>query len=85
MQSLGPLLQRVKGDGLKVISNAGGINPESCVTALRAAAKQAGVELSIATVTGDDLLDQVSGRGTQRGGSNLLVGWCRGPRWLPWV
>lgn len=60
VQSLGPLLQQVKKDGVKVISNAGGINPESCVASLRAASKKAGVDLSIAMVTGDDLLGEVS-------------------------
>ncbi len=43
-----------------MVSNGGGINPESCVQALRAAAKQGGVDLSIAMVTGDDLLPMVS-------------------------
>lgn len=59
VQSLGPLLGQVKEQGLKVVSNAGGINPTSCVDALRTAAKKAGVDLSIATVVGDDLLAQV--------------------------
>lgn len=59
MQTLAPLLGQVKEQGLKVVSNAGGINPSSCVAALHAAAKQAGVDLSIAMVTGDDLLHKV--------------------------
>lgn len=59
VQSLGPLLGQVKERGIKVVSNAGGINPLSCVQALRAAAEQAGVQLSIAMVTGDDLLHMV--------------------------
>ena len=60
VQSLAPMLGQVKKSGLKIISNAGGINPSSCVDALQAAAKQAGVELSVAMVTGDDLLGKVS-------------------------
>lgn len=59
VQSLGPLLGQVKERGIKVVSNAGGINPLSCVQALRAVAEQAGVQLSIAMVTGDDLLHMV--------------------------
>lgn len=59
VQTLGPLLGQVKEQGIKVVSNAGGINPSSCVEALCAAAKQAGVNLSIAIVTGDDLLPMV--------------------------
>lgn len=59
VQSLGPLLGQVKKQGLKVVSNAGGINPVSCVEALQVAAQKAGVDLSIAMVTGDDLLPQI--------------------------
>ena len=60
VQCLGPLLGQVKEQGLKVVANAGGINPAACVQALRTASEQAGVELSIAMVTGDDLLPKVS-------------------------
>lgn len=59
VQSLAPMLGQIKSSGLKVISNAGGINPTCCVEALQAASKQAGVELSVAMVTGDDLLSKV--------------------------
>lgn len=59
VQSLVPLLGQVKKQGIKVVSNAGGINPSSCVEALRAAAKKAEIDLSIAMVTGDDLLPKV--------------------------
>ena len=73
----------MKADGLKVISNAGGINPMACVAALRAAAKQAGVELSIAAVTGDDLLEQVRGGVlSTQGGSD--GGHYRETRWKQW-
>ena len=60
VQSLGPLLGQVKQSGIKVISNAGGINPAACVLALQTAAKHAGVQLSVAMVTGDDLIAKVS-------------------------
>ena len=59
VQSLAPLLTQVKEKGIKVVSNAGGINPLACVQALQGAAKQAGVNLSVAMVTGDDLLYKV--------------------------
>lgn len=39
-----------------MITNAGGINVESCVQAMNEAASKAGVELRIAAVTGDDLM-----------------------------
>jgi len=64
VQSLAPLLQQVKEKGIKVVSNAGGINPSSCVDALRSAAEKAGVQLSIGMVAGDDLLSKVCGWGT---------------------
>ena len=63
VQCLSPLLKRVKESGIKVISNAGGINPAACVQALRDAANQSGVNLSIAMVTGDDLLGKVHFKG----------------------
>ena len=45
--------------GIKVISNAGGINPISCGEALEKYCKKMDVKLNIAVITGDDLLSQV--------------------------
>ena len=59
VQCLVPLLSQVKQQGVRVVSNAGGINPSACVEAIHAAAKQANLQLSIAMVTGDDLLGKV--------------------------
>ncbi|MDP1858471.1 MAG: acyclic terpene utilization AtuA family protein [Gemmatimonadaceae bacterium] len=44
--------------GVKVIANAGGVNPRACADALLALANQRGVrgKLSLGVVTGDDLL-----------------------------
>ncbi len=50
-----PLLPAVQAQGLKVISNAGGMNVHACREALAAAATAAGVTLRIAVVEGDDL------------------------------
>lgn len=50
-----PLLPAVKAQGMKVISNAGGMNVGACRDALAAAAEAAGISLRIAVVEGDDL------------------------------
>jgi len=54
--AIAPLLSQIKQRGIKVVTNAGGINPQACRAALAEVAKQAGVDLSIATVTGDDVM-----------------------------
>jgi len=50
-----PLLPAVKAQGMKVISNAGGMNVGACRDALQAAAVAAGITLRIAVIEGDDL------------------------------
>lgn len=42
--------------GIRVVANAGGVNPAGCCAALQAALDSAGVKLKVAAVTGDDLL-----------------------------
>ncbi len=55
---MAPLLGEIVERGIRVVSNAGGINPLACREALMAAARAAGVELRVAVVMGDDLLPQ---------------------------
>ena len=55
-------LQGIAESGVKLISNAGGINPEACGRAIRQLIEDAGLSLKVAVITGDDLmpkLDQV--------------------------
>ncbi|MGN8345571.1 acyclic terpene utilization AtuA family protein [Pseudomonas sp. SMV71] len=62
---LTPLLQRLHADRIRVISNAGGVNPQACAAALQAACDTAGVPLKIAVLLGDDLqprLQQLAGQ-----------------------
>jgi hypothetical protein len=49
------VLPEVVKRGIKVISNAGGINPKACAKALAALATELGVTLRIAVVDGDDV------------------------------
>ena len=55
------ILPAIADRGVKVISNAGGVNPRACAAAVRAAADKAGVgdKIRIALVTGDDLLPEL--------------------------
>ncbi|MCC1497168.1 acyclic terpene utilization AtuA family protein [Alcanivorax sp. 1008] len=54
-QVMAPLAKEIKSKGIKVISNAGGVNPQACRKALQEAFAAAGVEMTIALVEGDDL------------------------------
>jgi hypothetical protein len=53
-----PVLKEIKERKTVLLSNAGGMNPQSCARALRKAAAAAGVSLRIAVIEGDDLLPQ---------------------------
>ncbi|MFJ3049596.1 acyclic terpene utilization AtuA family protein [Pseudomonas nitroreducens] len=50
-----PLLGDIASKKVRVISNAGGVNPQACASALSAACEKAGVALKIAVVHGDNL------------------------------
>lgn len=56
VEVLAPLLGEIAAKNIRVISNAGGVNPGACATALKAACEKAGVALKIAVLHGDNLL-----------------------------
>jgi len=48
--------------GVRVVSNAGGLNPRSCAAAVRAIGLSAGRDVKVAVVEGDDVTELVNGR-----------------------
>jgi acyclic terpene utilization AtuA family protein len=56
---LEPWLGQIHERGIKVVTNAGALNPAACARAFAAAAEAAGVPLKIAAVEGDDIRPQL--------------------------
>ena len=54
-QVMRPLAAEIAARKIKVIANAGGVNPRACAAALAAVLRELGVRLSIAVVVGDDV------------------------------
>ena len=54
------ILPEIAGEGIKVISNAGGVNPEACKDALMKVITDGGYEdIKVAVVDGDDILSNI--------------------------
>jgi hypothetical protein len=53
------IVREVARRGIKVVANAGGVNPGACRDAVAKVARDAGVDLRIAVVHGDDLMAQL--------------------------
>jgi hypothetical protein len=64
---IAPHAARIAAQGIKVVANAGGVNPQACKAAVEAALAAAGVNLAVAVVSGDDLLDQAEALGARPG------------------
>ena len=56
---ISPYLSELAARRIRVVANAGGLDPHGCATALRRAADAAGVRLRIASIAGDDLSHRV--------------------------
>lgn len=56
-------LERILPDcvehGIKIVANAGGVNPEACAAAVEDVARRLGVNVSVATVGGDDIMAEL--------------------------
>ena len=50
------VLKQAVTQGIRIVSNAGGVNPRGCAAAVQALADELGVPVRIAIVTGDDVL-----------------------------
>ena len=53
---LKPHLARIAEQGVKVVTNGGGVNPRGCQQALQAACQALGLSLRVAVVEGDDVM-----------------------------
>ncbi len=58
---VGPHLEEIARQKIRVIANAGGLNPRGLVAALEAKIAEAGLELKVACVDGDDVRAQLDG------------------------
>ena len=54
-----PLAREIAERRIKVVANAGGVNPRGCLEALRASLDRLNVKLSVAMVTGDDVMSEI--------------------------
>lgn len=53
------ILTGITEQGVRVIANAGGVNPHACAKAIQEVAARHGKKVKIGVVTGDDLLDRI--------------------------
>ncbi|MEQ8516902.1 MAG: acyclic terpene utilization AtuA family protein, partial [Chromatocurvus sp.] len=57
--AMAPNLATIAARGVRVVSNAGGVNPDACAQALRSLIRESGLSLKVAVVRGDDLSARV--------------------------
>ena len=57
---MAPLAREIAEKKIKVVTNAGGVNPQACREAVLKACEAAGVTLKVAVVIGDDILPRVA-------------------------
>lgn len=59
--AMAPNLAEILRRGIKVVANAGGLNPQACGDALLAVAERLGLAPKVAVVTGDDVMQAMPG------------------------
>ncbi|MAV64530.1 MAG: ATPase [Candidatus Marinimicrobia bacterium] len=52
-------LFQIKSKGIKVITNAGGVNPEECKKSILELSEQLNVDIKVAVISGDDILGKL--------------------------
>ena len=57
---IAPHISEIARQGIRLVANAGGVNPAACAAAFEKMAAEAGVRLKVAYVAGDDLLDRAA-------------------------
>eukprot|EP00966_Prymnesium_polylepis_P240224 5555328-Prymnesium_polylepis.1 len=67
------IAKKVAADGVKVISNAGGMNPLACKAAIEQVLAAQGVQLKVGVVLGDDLVERADEL-RERGVSDMFTG-----------
>jgi len=55
---IAPNLEQIAAQRVKLLSNAGGVNPLACAAKIEALIKEAGLNLKVVTITGDDLVSK---------------------------
>lgn len=55
-----PYARDIAETGIKLIANAGGVNPEACGRSARAAIAEAGLNLKVAVISGDNRMDDTA-------------------------
>ena len=54
--TLKSILKQVAAQGIRIVSNAGGVNPRACARAISALCAEQGVQLKVAVIEGDDVM-----------------------------
>ena len=73
VKQLGESLRLAHDRGVKIVANAGGLNPAGLASRLRELAAEQGVDVSVAHVDGDNLIDRAEELGLTSGGKPLTA------------